>query len=161
MIDKNCYGTPFWLFDKLDEEFRFNVDVCASKENHKHYYYYTEKQDGLSIDWFKDVSDRTNEQPSCFMNPPYGRGLTNKWLKKGYEESLKGCIVVCLIPSRTSTLWWHDNIPKASQIRFLKGRVKFIGAEAGAKFPNAVVVYNRFGNYKEKYIHVDYRGRNV
>jgi len=85
---------------------------------------------------------------NVFMNPPYGREIKD-WIKKAYEESLKkDTLVVCLIPARTDTSYWHDYIfPHAKDIRFLKGRIKFenIKGEAlnSAPFPSAVVIFNK------------------
>ena len=76
-----------------------------------------------------------------FVNPPYGRDI-KKWIKKGYEESQKDkTTVVMLIPARTDTSYWHEYCMKASQIFFVKGRLKFGGATSGAPFPSAVVVF--------------------
>jgi hypothetical protein len=73
------------------------------------------------------------------MNPPYGRGIS-VWMEKAYNESRQGALVVCLIPSRTDTLWWHNYAMKG-EIRFIKGRIKFGGHENPAPFPSAVVIF--------------------
>lgn len=73
------------------------------------------------------------------MNPPYGRTI-GAWMRKAYEESLKGAVVVCLVPARTDTAWWHDYAAKG-KVRFLRGRLKFEGAKANAPFPSALVVF--------------------
>ena len=75
-----------------------------------------------------------------FVNPPYGREIP-KWVYKGYEEWKKGKLVVFLIPSRTDTKWWHDYIMKATEIRFIKGRLKFDDQKNSAPFPSAIVVF--------------------
>ena len=76
------------------------------------------------------------------MNPPYGRDI-GKWVKKAYEESLKGAVVVCLIPARTDTKYYHDYIfPYAKDIEFVKGRLKFEvngKAKDPAPFPSAII----------------------
>lgn len=75
------------------------------------------------------------------MNPPYGREI-KEWIKKAYEESKKDCLVVALIPARTDTIYWHEYIfNKASEIRFLKGRLKFGKSKNCAPFPSAVIVF--------------------
>lgn len=77
------------------------------------------------------------------MNPPYGRKI-GLWIKKAYEASLKGAIVVCLLPSRTDTAWWHDYvIAHASMVKFVRGRLKFGGSKTSAPFPSAVVVFEK------------------
>lgn len=128
----NEWATPQYLFDELDRDFNFTLDPCATEDNAKCDKYFTIEDDGLIQDWSNDV---------VFMNPPYGRDIKH-WVRKAYEESLKGSIVVCLIPSRTDTTYWHDYIfGKASDIRFLKGRIKFGDSKNSAPFPSAIVVY--------------------
>jgi phage N-6-adenine-methyltransferase len=129
------WETPHELFKKLNMKYRFQIDVCASKENAKCQTFFTEDIDGLSQEWNAAI---------CWMNPPYGRAI-GKWMKKAYEESLKGATVVCLVPARTDTAWWHDFAMKG-KIEFLRGRVKFIHPveKVGrpAPFPSAIVVFN-------------------
>ena len=75
------------------------------------------------------------------MNPPYGRAIKN-WLKKAYEEGQKpNTTVVCLIPARTDTRYWHDYVMKAQAVYFIKGRLKFGDSNNSAPFPSAVVVF--------------------
>lgn len=90
------------------------------------------KIDGLISNWGQ----------SNFVNPPYGRELP-KWIKKGYEEWQKGKTVVFLIPSRTDTRWWHDYCMKATEIRYIKGRLKFDDQPNPAPFPSAIVIFKR------------------
>src|SRR5690606_15453380 len=93
--------------------------------------HFTIEDDGLKQDWSKDI---------VFMNPPYGNEQ-KLWIKKAYEESLKGATVVCLIPARTDTIAWHTYIFNKAEIRFLKGRLKFGDGKNPAPFPSAVVIY--------------------
>lgn len=117
------WQTPEAIFQALDDEFKFMFDPAMP--NYKELNF-----DGLTDDW-----------GSCnFVNPPYGRELP-KWIKKGYEEWQLGKTVVFLIPSRTDTRWWHDYCMKATEIRFIKGRLKFKGAKFNAPFPSCVVVF--------------------
>lgn len=74
------------------------------------------------------------------MNPPYGREI-GKWMKKAYESAQAGALVVCLVPSRTDTRWWHDYAMKG-EIHFIKGRLKFGNAKTNAPFPSAVVIFD-------------------
>lgn len=130
--DDMTWETPQDLFNKLDDEFHFTLDVCALPETAKCKNYYTPEIDGLKQEW----------RGICWMNPPYGRQI-GVWLKKAYEESLKGTTVVCLIPSRTDTKYWHDYCMKASEIRFVKGRLKFGNSTNSAPFPSAIIVFNK------------------
>lgn len=126
------WETPQDFFDKVNAEFNFNLDVCASELTAKCQKYYTEKEDALIQEW----------NGICWCNPPYGRAI-NKWVKKAYEESLKGNTIVMLIPSRTDTTYWHDYIFKyASEIRFIKGRLKFGNSKNSAPFPSALIVFS-------------------
>lgn len=130
---KTEWETPPVFFAELDKEFNFTLDVCASDENTKvPQHYFTVKEDGLTQDWSKDV---------CWMNPPYGREII-KWVEKAYQESLKGATVVCLLPSRTDTKWYHEYVTKAKEVRFLRGRIKFVGAANSAPFPSCIVVFS-------------------
>ena len=128
----NEWSTPQEFFDELDKEFNFTLDPCATSENAKCNKYFTVEDDGLKQDWSKDT---------VFMNPPYGREI-KYWVQKAYEESLKGATVVCLIPARTDTTYWHNYIfGKADDIRFIKGRLKFGGSKNPAPFPSAIIIY--------------------
>lgn len=121
--------TPPELFELLHQEFEFDLDVCATSENTKCTRFFSPEVDGLIQNW----------QGVCWMNPPYGNQIS-MWLKKAYEESLKGITVACLVPARTDTIWWHDYC-MSGEIRFVKGRIKFLGMPGGAPFPSAVVVF--------------------
>ena len=125
------WGTPKSLFDKLDEEFHFDCDVCASDGMEMVKHHYNPQMDGLKQDWSKNKSN--------WMNPPYGRVIPD-WMKKACESNAN---VVCLIPARTDTKWWHDYVMgKAVEVRFVAGRLKFNGEKNGsAPFPSAIVVY--------------------
>jgi site-specific DNA-methyltransferase (adenine-specific) len=112
------WSTPKDVYDKLNKEFQFTDDPCPLNGN-----------GGLDRDW----GLRT------YVNPPYSQ--LKAWLKKGYEESLKGKIVVFLIPSRTDTVAWHDYAMRAKEIRFIKGRLKFGDSKNSAPFPSAIVVF--------------------
>lgn len=124
------WATPDWLFNALNAKFGFTLDPCSSDANAKCSRHFTIKEDGLTQDW---------EDNTVFMNPPYGREI-GRWMRKAYESSRQGAIVVCLIPSRTDTQWWH-RFAMRGEIRFLRGRVRFEEAENGAPFPSAVVVF--------------------
>lgn len=127
----DLWYTPQEFYSKLDKEFSFEVDVCALPENAKCNKFFSPQQDGLKQEW-KGV---------CWMNPPYGRTI-GKWVKKAYESSLEGATVVCLLPARTDTRWWHDYCMKG-EVRLVKGRLKFGGSNNSAPFPSAVVVFGK------------------
>ena len=124
----DLWATPQNFFDKYNSIYKFETDVCALPENAKCEKFFTPEQDGLKQDWMG----------VCWMNPPYGRNI-DKWVKKAYEASIKGATVVCLLPARTDTRWWHEYCLKGD-IEFIRGRIKFNGSKHNAPFPSAVVV---------------------
>jgi hypothetical protein len=114
------WETPQDLYQDLDLEFGFNDDPCPLNS----------MTDGLSRSW----------GTSTYCNPPYGKE-TGKWLRKAYEESLTGKTIVCLVASRTDVPWFHDYAMKASEIRFIRGRLHFNGSKINAPFPSAIVIF--------------------
>lgn len=131
------WETPMALFTELDNQYHFTLDVCATPENAKCSDYYTIVQDGLTQPWYG----------RCWMNPPYGRKI-GAWLKKAYEAGLEGTLVVCLVPARTDTAWWHDYCMRG-KITFIRGRLKFGGSKNAAPFPSAIVVFGEQSNIRK------------
>ena len=129
------WATPQDFFNKYNAIYNFETDVCATPSNAKCKKFYCLGVDGLKQEW----------QGSCWMNPPYGRTIKS-WVKKAYESSLNGATVVCLLPARTDTTWWHEYCMKGN-IEFIKGRLKFGNSKNSAPFPSAVVVFK-----KEQYV---------
>lgn len=131
----DAWATPQALFDTLDAEFDFTLDPCASHSTAKCARYFTIEDDGLAQDWDGTV----------FMNPPYGRSIGD-WVRKARQESERGATVVCLIPARTDTAYWHDEVMQhATEVRFIRGRLHFGGEHErtahNAPFPSAIVVF--------------------
>jgi phage N-6-adenine-methyltransferase len=117
------WPTPQDLFDDLSFSYGgFTLDPCATPQNAKCPRFFTKEEDGL--------------------RQPYGREIA-KWVKKAWEESLKGTLVVCLLPARVDTRWWHD-YAKRGHVYFLRGRLKFGTARNSAPFPSAIVTFGRF-----------------
>lgn len=128
------WSTPQELFDALDKRFQFTLDVCASDKNAKVKRYFTRELDGLGQSWGGE---------RCWMNPPYGREI-GPWVEKARREAERGALVVGLLPARTDTAWFHEHVYRAAtEIRFLKGRLKFEGAAASAPFPSMIAVWGR------------------
>jgi len=123
------WSTPDDLFADLNAIFHFDLDACACPSNAKCARFYTVDEDALSQRWNGTV----------WMNPPYGRQI-GAFMKKAFEESLLGSTVVSLVPSRTDTSWWHRYV-KRGQVVFLRGRLRFGGAETSAPFPSAIVIF--------------------
>lgn len=134
--DEVAWETPQWLFDLLDEEFHFTLDVCALPGNAKCDKYYTPTDDGLMQIW----------RGACWMNPPYGKMII-EWMQKARESANNGATIVCLVPARPDTEWWWSTCPM-SEIRFIRGRLQWpVKKETGeilswttAPFPSAVIV---------------------
>jgi phage N-6-adenine-methyltransferase len=124
------WPTPQDFFDRLDAEFRFQLDAAADGQNCKVVRYFDQSTNGLEREWHPFTT---------WCNPPYSD--IAQWVKKSYEESSRGATVVMLIPARTDTRYWHDYVMKAHEIRFVKGRLKFGDSKNSAPFPSAVVVF--------------------
>lgn len=130
------WGTPQDFFDELNAEFSFTLDVCAEEHNAKCLRFFSPKQDGLAQKW----------EGVCWMNPPYGRNI-GQWIQKAKQSAEEnGATVVCLLPARTDTAWWHELIApflgERVEARFLKGRLKFGDQENSAPFPSVIVVFH-------------------
>jgi phage N-6-adenine-methyltransferase len=124
------WPTPQELFDEVNAEFGFTLDVAATAENAKCQKFFTMETDGLKQPW----------EGVCWMNPPYGRQMV-EWLKKAIRETWNGVTTVALIPARTNTTWWHDLCMKYGEVRFVRGRPKFGGADHGLPQPLALIVF--------------------
>ena len=116
------WRTPRVIYAQLDVEFDFTLDPCPGPD----------AAPGLMLDW---------RGHRVFLNPPYGRGF-GVWVKKAWESAEAGALVVGLFPSRTDTGWWHDYCLRASEIRFLRGRLCFNDdPKRRAPFPSCVVIF--------------------
>ena len=128
------WRTPPEIFDPLNAEFGFTLDPCATAENAKCSKFFTEAENGLAQPW---GSERV------FMNPPYGREIY-AWTKKAREAASKGALVVGLLPASTDLAWWHEDVMDYAEVRYLRGRVRFLTDgpyRASGFFPSVVVVW--------------------
>ena len=125
----DLWMTPPEVLEPLREEFGELYDPCPAN--------WDGKTDGLEISW---PTDRV-----CFVNPPYTQII--EWAQKCLEESKRGCTVIFLIPPRTDTRYFHDFIYQKAELRFIKGRVKFIDGRdleakpQGAPFPSMLCIW--------------------
>jgi site-specific DNA-methyltransferase (adenine-specific) len=133
------WTTPRDFYNKLAQEFNFTLDAAALSSSTlvPHNWYGPDhpdlnRRDAFINHWFIDAGDGV-----VWLNPPYGRTIKD-WMKKASNEARHGTTVVCLVPARTDTNWWHDYCIQ-HEVRFIKGRLKF--SEKGpAPFPSALVV---------------------
>lgn len=129
------WATPPEVFDPLHAEFNFTLDPCATTETAKVPRYYTEADDGIEQDWGTE---------RVFMNPPYGREVY-AWTKKARESAARGALVVGLLPASTDLKWWHDDVVgHAAEVRYLRGRVRFLTGgpyRASGFFASVVVIW--------------------
>ena len=165
------WGTPPEVFNPLNNEFHFILDVCASHENHKCDYYFTIEDDCFKQSWAVEGywwmnPEYGNPEQPCLQ--PYSRCKKKKCVARGYhidvyqpgiidfirkavQETLRGAKGVALLPARTDTEWWsliwnyHTQKPRPwiKQIRFVRGRIKFVGAPDVAPFPSVVVIFEK------------------
>ena len=131
--NRQDWETPKELFDSVDAEFHFTLDAAASESNKKVKKFISAEQDAMTLSWGKNV---------CWLNPPYGKGhKLSTWVKKAYQESLLGTTTVMLIPARTNTNWFHDYCLKYGEVRFVRGRPKFGGADHGLPQPLCFIIF--------------------
>ena len=134
-LESVVWGTPPEVFDPLNKEFGFTLDVAANSDNAKANKFFTPQDNGLVQPWGGNI---------CWCNPPYGKDVV-KWCKKALKESETGATTVMLIPCKTNTNWWHDFVIPFAEIRFLRGRVRFIqnGKQStqALPWPLAIVIY--------------------
>ena len=131
---RDDWETPDDLFDELNKEFNFFVDICASDDNKKCDHFIDKETDSLSIPSWGSCPG------PIWCNPPYGRDI-GLWVERCYQESQRGNTVVLLIPARTDTKWFHEFVYNKAEIRFIKGRLTFKGAKHNAPFPSMIVVF--------------------
>lgn len=125
------WATPLDFFRTVEHEFGpFDLDVCADAQNAKAARFFTREDDGLAQEW----------RGLCWMNPPYGRTI-KAWIAKASASAQGGATVVCLVPARTCSAWWHDYIEGRAEVRFIRGRLKFGGAKDSAPFPSALIIF--------------------
>jgi phage N-6-adenine-methyltransferase len=125
------WETPLAVFAEYDAEFHFTLDVCATRATAKCARFFSPAENGLMQDWGDDV---------CWCNPPYGNQIA-AWMEKAYRSSLVGATVVCLVPARTGTRWWHAWVKGKAEVRERQGRITFVGAPHPAGFDSVAVIY--------------------
>jgi phage N-6-adenine-methyltransferase len=154
--DKNSWSTPQYIFDWLNSRFDFDLDLCASDNNHKVAEYFTLKDNALLIDWSKwaeaaalDITIPLKKQYSGFCNPPYGRGEIAPLIEKAVVEASKGFESVFLVPNTIEAAW--ADIDNAAEVIFItNGRLSFVhpltgDPVAGNPKGSMILVYNLKG----------------
>ena len=164
--DMGEWNTPPDLVADMAEVFKWALDACASGPNVCENYYNAE-QNSLLKPW----------RGMVWMNPPYGRGI-GKWMQKAVSETetrYPDTTVVCLVPARTDTIWWHTAMPHSTVVVFIEGRLTFgsheywqqrwytptingkpnslfgkIGKKNSAPFPSALIVFGKLETQAQK-----------
>jgi phage N-6-adenine-methyltransferase len=135
-LKSTVWETPENVFQTMNKEFNFTIDVCALPENSKCKRFFSPIENGLKQSWKNEI---------CWCNPPYGKEVKD-WVKKAYLESFNGAKTVLLIPVKSNTNWWHEFIIPFAEVRFVKGRIAFIKDGVQFKealpFPLAFVIFN-------------------
>ena len=136
--NKQDWGTPWDFFLKVFCIYDFKLDACASHENAKVLPFISKEQCSLKSQW--------GEGP-VWCNPPIRKGADKVYKKAALENAERGTTSVLLTPARPDTAVWQDVILReADAVCFVRGRIKFEGAEFAAPFPCALVV---FGEVKD------------
>ena len=144
---KDEWETPQGFFDALNKEFNFTLDAAATRSNAKCNRFLC--AGSLDLDWASIAKCQTDGHTGAvWLNPPYGRQI-GRWLAKAQTTAKQGTTVVCLLPARTDTKWWHEYVwdgrrhrpYKGVEVRLIQGRLKFGGNKDPAPFPSVVVVF--------------------
>jgi len=133
------WPTPDELFDPVEAEFHFTLDAAADVTNARAIKFFSTTDNSLKQDWGKHV---------VWLNPPYGArtGKLVDWVRKSSDAAAKGATVVMLILARTNTNWFHEICLKYGEVRFIKGRPKFGGAQHGLPQPLCFVIFRPRGS---------------
>ncbi len=119
--DKDTWQTPKEFFDKLNAEFNFDLDACASDKNKLCERFFSVENSALENDW------NLSGVRSVFINPPYSQ--TQTFLRRAAQQSKEhGLTVVALVNANTDTSWFKECYQSASEIRLITGRISFVGA---------------------------------
>ena len=136
----DTWATPNEIFNFAQNRWgNFTLDAAANLFNSKVTNFISENQDALKTSW---ISNNT------WLNPPYGRQMP-KFIQRALNQVREGNTnrVVCLIASRTDTKIFQEVIfPYASELYFIKGRIKFLknGEKVqGANFASVFVVFDQ------------------
>lgn len=137
----DTWTTPRSFYRSLTE-FNFGLDAAALQSStlvpdnwYGPDHLDISRRDALVRDWHKDTDK------DVWLNPPYGRTM-KLWMAKAELESRGGVRVVCLVPARTDTAWWHDHCMK-HEVRFIRGRLKFGDGKNSAPFPSALIIMEK------------------
>lgn len=144
------WETPDKVYNRLFDEYKFGIDAAATEANHLAFYWWDKEHSALEANWL--IPENSGKPTAVFLNPPHSQIAA--FMKKSYIESLKGIPVVCLIPVRSDTRWWHEYVMRAYEIRFVKGRLKFNNRTlpswredgshktSSATFPSCIVIFD-------------------
>lgn len=134
----DSWSTPQQVLDCLYKVLGggFDLDPCSPGRRRTHVRartLLTEDDDGLANEW---------RGAAIYMNPPYGRDI-GRWTAKARSEVAAGRsgFVIGLVPSRTDTRWWHDDIAGRADVWLIKGRLAFGDGVQPAPFPSALVLW--------------------
>ena len=99
------WATPQSLFERLHQEFKFDIDIAASDSNHKIDNYFTKEDNALHPDAHWDACGKV-----AWLNPPYTKagGPIRKWMEAARAWAERGMCVVCLVPGHTADGWYQD-----------------------------------------------------
>ena len=112
------WATPPEIVRQFEQEFGpFDLDACARPETAKAPRFYTKADNALDQPWFGRV----------WMNPPFSD--PTPWVHKASLETRtkRADLVVALLPNATDTGWFHDYVLGKAELRFRRGRIRFLG----------------------------------
>ena len=127
-VDRDSRFTPEDFMANIYAAFgEIDVDPCAHPSSPviaRHRIIPGEGGDGLIDEWMGRLA---------FVNPPYSALLT--WLRRAHAQWTAGNIetVVCLVPVRTDSAWFHETLSADADIYLLRGRVRFLDTRGKAQ----------------------------
>jgi phage N-6-adenine-methyltransferase len=158
VCSKDEARTPPEIYNKLDAEFHFDLDVACTRDNclSRNHYGYTKDDNALVQDWTKFMMDNGEEATIFFVNPPYSNGNILRFVHTAYCEASKGATAVLLIPADISTEYFDFCFSNASEIRFMHPRVKFNNPDGtpmkgSPQMGSMIVVFGPMGSEHTKY----------
>jgi len=110
------WPTPPEVFSEIERRWGpFTLDAAANAEHAKCDHYYAIEHDGLEQPWIGSV----------FCNPPYGKGVIDRWVTKAIRSTKEGATVTMLVPARTSTIWFRELYEHSDELVAMSGNLKF------------------------------------
>ncbi len=144
----NRFTSPI-LIKAVEASFgKITFDPCwhpASSVRPKRYFDARRGDDGLRDPWSGRLA---------FVNPPWS--AQKKWIERAYDQWRRGKVrtVMCLVPAKTDTKFFHDVLIEEADVYFLQGRPRFFkadGTSAGTMVSTMLVIFGATSEQKARF----------